>query len=71
MSNNINIEKIYKEGLTGANKTIIKIEANTDLIIKGLGFINIKKECQLQINTNYLDLIEVRPSLFNKENLNE
>ncbi len=71
MSNNINIEKIYKEGLTGANKTIIKIEANSDLIIKGLGFINIKKECQLQINTNYLDLIEVRPSLFNKENLNE
>ena len=42
----------------------IKIKDNTDLIIQGLGFINIKKRCKLEVYSKYCDLIEVRKSMF-------
>ena len=40
----------------------VKVSENSDLIIKGLGFILIKKNCTLNLDINE-DLIEVRPSL--------
>ncbi len=67
ISNNIKIEKVFKESLIEEGHHLLKVPANSDVVIKGLGFINIKKECNLQINTSYIDLIEIRESLFNKE----
>lgn len=46
----------------------IKIMANTDIVIKDLGFINIKKPCALRISKNLEDLIEFRPSLIGGTN---
>ena len=67
ISNNIIVEKVFEEKLIDKEKHTIKIPTNSDLIIKGIGFINIKKECDLIVNTSYIDLIEIRKSLFTKE----
>lgn len=66
MSNDINIERVFDNNkqLKELTSTTIDIPDNTDLVIKGLGFINIKKSCKLTINTEYQDLIETRKSLF-------
>ena len=37
---------------------------NSDLIIKSLGFINIKKACTLKIYTDKKELFEIRKSMF-------
>lgn len=58
-SNEVKIEKRRKDTKL---ITTIKILPNTDLIIKGLGFILIKKECLLSLDITD-DLIEVRPSI--------
>ena len=61
MSNLVKIKKIYKHE---SNYDEIKINANSDIIIPSLGFINIKKECIVKINKEMIDLIEIRKSLF-------
>ena len=40
----------------------LSLEENSDLIIKGLGFILIKKKCQIKVDIPK-NLIEVRPSI--------
>lgn len=67
-SNNIEINKTFtpKEELSNKEEKIYEIPANSDLIIKSIGFINIKNSCQLKINTNYHELIEIRPSIFQR-----
>ena len=67
LSNALIIEKVYKDRLTNKEKVLINVPDNSDVVIKGLGFANIKKSCKLQINSSYKELIEVRKSLFNKE----
>ena len=67
ISNNLNIAKVYEEKLLDQEKNIISIPNNSDIVIKGVGFINIKRECQLEINSSYIDLLELRKSLFTKE----
>lgn len=67
ISNNLIIEKVFVNKLEDQEHITISIPDNSDLVIKGLGFVNIKKACELAINTAYKDLIEVRNSLFNKE----
>ena len=42
--------------------TILNLEDNSDVIIKGLGFILIKKKCQIKVDIPK-NLIEVRPSI--------
>ena len=42
----------------------LDIPDNSDLIIKSLGFINIKKACKLTIYTYNKDLFEIRKSMF-------
>lgn len=62
ISNNLNIEKIYN--ISNIKKNEIDLKDNSDIVIKGIGFINIKKACKLSIYGDYIDLIEVRDSIF-------
>ena len=66
MSNAIKIDKVFENNTDLTNEELIKynIKDNTDIVIKGLGFINIKKACNLTINTKYKELIEIRESMF-------
>ena len=63
MSNDINISRTFQKNKT-PNLTL-EISDNTDLVIKGLGFINIKKSCTLNIYIENKNLIEIRKSIFN------
>ena len=60
-----NIYKVSKRRKLEDKSYDIIIPRNSDLIIKGLGFINIKKECKANININP-GLIEVRKSIIGK-----
>lgn len=60
-SNQIAINKVFKEPLE--YKTI-KCYKDSDLVIKSLGFINIKEECEIKVCNIDLDLIEIRDSIF-------
>ena len=61
MSNLINIKKLYKyEG----NLKEMEVQANSDLVIPSLGFINIKKDTIVRINEEMYNLLEIRESIF-------
>ena len=66
MSNAIKIDKVFEKNTDLTNEELLNynIKDNTDIVIKGLGFINIKKTCNLTINTKYKELIEIRESMF-------
>ena len=68
MSNEINLQKLYASNnkLVNDSPFTLEINDNSDLIIKGLGFVNIKKACTITIYTDELDVIEIRKSCFNK-----
>lgn len=66
MSNNLRIKKIYKPCLEELPSKIYDITGNKDLIIKGLGFINIKKPTTLKIFIGDTNLIEIRDSIIGK-----
>ena len=59
INNNIFINKRKKDDEV---LTSIKVNNNTDLIIKGIGFINVKKECNIFINIDK-KLYEIRSSI--------
>lgn len=65
-SNDLNIERVFNNNnqLKNEEEIIINIPDNSDLVIKSVGFINIKKACTLKINTKYKKLLEVRNSMF-------
>lgn len=58
MSNNLNIKRIYKEKPCEMNKVNLTIKANSDLVIKGLGFITFKQATEITLwlidDVNYL-----------------
>lgn len=58
LSNLVNIKKEYK--LNNAVYQSVHIPENSDLIINNIGFINIKKECNIRVNEDVMNLIEVR-----------
>ena len=63
MNNDINVKKHYKnEEYSDKIKTYI----NTDIVIKGLGFINIKEACEIEIKNIDKKYIEIRDSIFRK-----
>ncbi len=62
---NVILKRIYQSEIV--NETVYDIKANSDLVIKTLGFINIKKATQIKINQEYADLIEIRNSCFSGE----
>lgn len=70
MSNDICIERVFEknQSLLDKEEITLKIPANSDLVIKSLGFINIKKECTLKINSEYKELFEIRDSMFRNNN---
>lgn len=66
ISNELKIKRLFNDSdkLTNLDKIELHIEANSDLIIKSLGFINIKKACDLSIYTCNKELFEIRNSIF-------
>ncbi len=66
ISNDINIERVFDNNTNLINKKeiTIKVPANSDLVIKSLGFINIKKECTIKIHSDNKELFEIRKSMF-------
>ena len=58
----INIKRLWDQ--TAVDQINYQIENDSDLVIKTLGFINIKKECQIGIVSELNDLIEIRHSCF-------
>ena len=59
----IKIEKDYKNKIASSKEIKLDIPSNSDLVIKTLGFINIKKACIIRTNIPE-ELIEVRSSIF-------
>ena len=64
-NNNILIKRDFK---SNEDYFETKIMANTDIVIKDLGFINVKRPCTLKISKNLENLVEVRPSLIGGDN---
>lgn len=66
ISNELNIARIFQnnQNLTNLNSIELDIPDNSDLVIKSLGFINIKKACQIKIYTENDKLFEIRKSIF-------
>ena len=64
-NNNILIKRDFK---SNEDYFETKIMANTDIVIKDLGFINVKKPCTLKISKNLENLVEFRPSLIGGDN---
>jgi len=65
MSNDLNIFRLFdSDKMLDLDYKDISIDDNTDLVIKGLGFVNIKKKCNIRVYSKYLDLIEVRKAMF-------
>ena len=63
LSDKINPTKVFKDTLN-LPKTPMKINTNSDIIILGVCLINIKKECNLEIGIDDMNVMEIRPSLF-------
>jgi len=59
-NNNIEVKRDFKDS---DDYFEVMIMANTDIVIKDLGFINVKKPCALRMSKNLEDLVEFRPSL--------
>lgn len=62
ISYNLKLDKLFNKDIK--NSTTLDIKDNTDIVIKSIGFINIKKACKLRVNKEYIDLIELRDSFF-------
>ena len=61
MGDDILIKKYYKDVIFDGE---LDLNMNVDLVIKGEGFINIKKECTIKYNNLDKEDIEVRKSIF-------
>lgn len=64
-NNNIEVKRDFKDNETDFS---VNVMANTDIVIKDLGFINVKKACDVKISKNLEDLVEFRPSLIGGTN---
>ena len=62
ISYNLKLDKLFNKDIK--NSTTLDIKDNTDIVIKSIGFINIKKACKLRVNKEYIDIIELRNSFF-------
>lgn len=67
MSNNISVKKDYKLDPKDKEELKLDIDNNTDVLISGLGFINIKKKTNLLIYTTNKKSIQIRKSIFRGE----
>ncbi len=66
MSNNLTYQKVYEKNnaLTDLPFNDYQFLPNQDLVIKGLGFINVKTASNLRVYIAHPSLLETRPSLF-------
>ncbi len=64
-NNNILVKRDFK---SNEDYFETKIMANTDIVIKDLGFINVKRPCTIKISKNLENLVEFRPSLIGGDN---
>lgn len=66
ISNNINVERVFDNNTKLTDKELVSLDIpdNSDLVIKSLGFINIKKACKLKIHADKKELFEIRKSMF-------
>lgn len=65
ISNEIIIDKSFnKTKLDNLNKVELNVKQDSDIVIKGLGFINVKKASKITIYIEDESLIETRKSLF-------
>lgn len=61
VNNDLYVKKYYKD-VSFTNQ--VKAYSNSDLILLGVGFINIKSECNLSLSNISIDNIELRDSIF-------
>ena len=66
MSNALSIRRVFEENkeMRTLTKSIYKLTENQDVVIKGIGFVHIKKACHLSIYIEDNDFIEIRDSMF-------
>ena len=67
VSNEINIDKIFdgeKKKLPEWPEMELEIEANTDIVIRTIGFINVKKDCIIKLRIEDDEILDIRNSLF-------
>ena len=69
LSNLIDLRKVYdtNDSLEEYEVRTYHVQKNTDLIIKGLGFVNIKKECDVNVYIQNHNLIEFRKSFLGSD----
>ena len=65
-SNDLIVSKIFANNkkLLDQKVTTYNIDDNSDIVIKGIGFINVKKACKINVYGEYDNLIEIRKSMF-------
>ena len=56
------IKKYYKNDISFTSNQ--KIDSNSDIVIYGLGFINVKNECTICVSNIDSSLLEIRESVF-------
>jgi 30S ribosome assembly GTPase len=65
LPNEIPVNKTFKyKVINGFEKNIYDLDEEIDIVIKGFGFINVKKACELEISTTNHNIIEIRNSFF-------
>ena len=69
VSNLINLRKVWDKNDTLKERLLktYHIKPNTDIVIKGFGFINVKQECDVNIYITNHKLIELRKSFLGSE----
>lgn len=70
LSNELNIKKSFKSILKDFNLQL-EVKDDSDIVIKGLGFINVKKATTIEVIVTEPSLIEVRDSIFKGSSINE
>lgn len=59
-SNHIDIKRLYNKEIIGMS---FKVQANSDIVICGLGFIKITKEVTITVPSDIMKYINIRPSI--------
>jgi len=57
-----NVKKVFKNTLKGS--IVNKVPKNCDIVIPGIGFINVKNSCDVLTN---LEVLEIRPNISGEE----
>ena len=65
MSNSLSLKKIFNcDKYNFKESKLFNLNNNSDIVVNGLGFINVKKQGEIIIKIDNLNVIEIRDSLF-------